>query len=299
MPRPVPYVMCRYEMTINDNPLSAREQYQILQRIRGTLVVHRKADPGPDDADTLIMRPKRLVVSGRDVLTWDVGQQLTGRSEAYYDSDTDEVHRRWSDGDAVRYASFVAVPSLGALAVNDRTGEIHLGSAAGIARMKTIFRNAVEGGDIAITQAATHADARRAVDTWTLDRFDFAVRPFNPHPRDPGRMLSEIMARDNIGALQGRAVPAAGKEMRKTDGGYIEEAVGLADAGYGQYGMRGRTPEGREVALKKPRFDLDKERNENIQAGPQQLRVFLESHDDETDEFKEAAAALIEFYGQE
>lgn len=87
-------------------------------------------------------------------------------------------------------------------------------------------------------------------------------------------MLSEIMARDNIGALQGKAVPVPGKEMRSTEGGYIAEAVGLADAGYGQYGMRGRTPEGREAALKKPKFDLDQERNENIQAAPQQLRVF-------------------------
>ena len=299
MARSVAYVMCRYEMTIQERPLSAQEQFQVLQQIRGTLVAHRKADPGPDDADTLVIRPKKLALGGRDVLTWDVGQQLTGRSEAFYDADTDEVHRRWSGGDAIRYASFVAIPSLGALAVNDRTGEIHLGSAAGISRMKTVFRGIVEGGDIAITQAASHADARRAVETWTLDRFDFAVRPFNPHPRDPGRTLSEIMARDNIGSLQGRAVPAPGVEMRKNEGGYIGEAVGLADAGYGQYGMRGRTPEGREVALKKPKFDLNKARNETIQASPQQLRVFLEPCDDETDEFLGAAAALIEFYGAE
>lgn len=107
------------------------------------------------------------------------------------------------------------------------------------------------------------------------------------------------MARDNIGALQGRAVPAPGKEMRRNDGGYIAEAVGLADAGYGQYGMRGRTPEGREAALKKPKFDLDRERNENAQAAPQQLKVFLEPQDNETAEFAEAAAALMELYGQE
>lgn len=297
MARGIPYVMCRYELTIHDRPLSAAEQLEFLQRVRGRLVVHRKSDPSPDDADTLIMRPKKLQAQRYNVLTWDVGQQLSGRSQAQYDPEADEVQHVWSDGRAVRYASFVAVPSLGALAINDRLSDIYLGAAAGISRMKTIVRNTIDGADISITQAASHADSRRAIETWSLDRFEFVVRPFNPHPRDPGRTLSEIMARDNIGTLQGRAVPAPGQKMKSNEGGYIEETVGLSEAGYGQFGIRGRTPEGREVALKKPKFDLDKNKNETAQAAPHQLRVFLEPQDDDQTEYLEAAKALIEFYG--
>lgn len=296
MARSVPYVMCRYQMTMNDNPMSSSEQFEFLQQVRGTLVSHRKSEPNIGNADTLVMRPKKLKVGRYNVLTWDVGQELSGRSEAKYDRDNDEVQHVWSDGEAVRYATFVAVPRLGAVAVNDRLSDIFLGAAAGVARFKTIVRNTVDGADITITQSATHADSRKAIATWTLDRFEYVVRPFNPHPRDPGRILSEIMARDNIGVLQGKAIPAAGRRMESNEDGYIEEVVGLSTAGYGQFGMRGRTPEGREVALKKPKFDLDKDKNESAQASPHQLRVFLDQQQNEQDEHIEAAKTLIEFY---
>lgn len=140
MARSIPYVMCRYEMTMHERPLSGEEQLQVLRAIRGTLVTHRKSEPGPDDADTLIMRPKSMRVDDRLVLTWDVGQQLTGRTEAKYDHERDEVRREWSGGDAIRYTSFVAVPSLRVVAVNDRVGDIYLGSTSGISRLKSIFR---------------------------------------------------------------------------------------------------------------------------------------------------------------
>jgi len=82
-------------------------------------------------------------------------------------------------------------------------------------------------------------------------------------------------------------------------GGYIEETVGLVEAGYGQLGLKGRTIGGREAALKKPGFSTDKKKNEKAQSEPQQLRVFIEPQDKELKEWKEAALALLEFYDKE
>lgn len=243
------------------------------------------------------MKPQAIEVVEDKVITWYVGQQLTGRSETFYDREVDELREEWSGSSAVKYARFVAIPRLGVVAISDRTGDNHINASSAITRMKSVFRQAVRGGDIWIELAASHADAQKALRDWSLSRFDFDVRPFNPHPRHPGEILSGLLARDNIGALRARATPAPGRDMKANDGGCIEEAVGLAEAGYGQYGLQGTTAEGRQVALRKPKFDLDKERNQNIQRAPQQLRVYLEPQESELAEFAEAAAALIEFYG--
>lgn len=299
MPRGVPYVFCRYALLDDGEPLSAYQQLATLKRITGTIVAHRKPEASSDEADTFSMRAAERVVSAEKILTWDVGFYVRLRSSARYDRRADDVAITVTPDDGIRYTSFVAIPRLGVVAVNDRSGDHYLGAQPGIARFKTVFKNTVPNGEAQIVLGATHADARKALSDWSISKFSFTVWPFNPHPRDPGRKLSELFERDGIGKLTGSATPMPGKEMRLREGGYIEETLGLTEAGYGQIGVDGTTPEGREAALRKPQFSLDKKVNEKTQAAPQILRVYIEPQETEKKEHTEAARALIEFYGDE
>jgi len=300
MSRNVAYLFCRY--SISDSrarELSLDEQLRAFKALRGVPVVHRKAEPTDNDRDTLICRPKSSTVEGYGYIIFDVAQEVTGRSVADYDRDADAIVERWDDGKHIRYTSFVAIPQLGVVATSDRSGDPHLGATPAIARLRSVFRNQdkIPGVALDIVAAADRVEVKRALTEWALNRFSFSVRPFNPHPRIPGKKLSEMMKQDQIGAVRGVATPTPGGQMSMSSEGYIEEAVGLADAGYGQYGFDGTTPSGRQASLKKPNFSLDKAKNERVQSAPQQIKVSLDPQPSEAEEFKEAARALIEFYG--
>jgi hypothetical protein len=242
------------------------------------------------------MRPVRFSVGDWDVLAWDAAQELTGRSAATYDAEADEVTVDWHPGRSIRFATFIAIPRLGVLAVSDRAGDHFLSAKAGISRFKAVFRSMVEEGEADIMLAASHADVRRALGEWSLSRFSFTVRPFNPHPSDPGRTLSDLFDRDGIGKVTGRAEAAPGKIMQMHSGGYIEETLGLTEKGYGQVGVEGETPSGRRASVAKPSFSPERKTNEKRQTEPQVLRVFVDVKDNRAEEAEEAARALLEFY---
>jgi hypothetical protein len=78
--------------------------------------------------------------------------------------------------------------------------------------------------------------------------------------------------------------------------GFITAAAGLVEAGYGQMSVAGRTEDGIDAEIKKPRFDSDVLKNEKIQEKPRELRVFVDDEDlSEGDVVKTAARALIKF----
>jgi hypothetical protein len=81
--------------------------------------------------------------------------------------------------------------------------------------------------------------------------------------------------------------------------GFIAAAAGLVEAGYGQMSVAGRTPDGLDAEIKKPRFDSDVVKNEQIQEKPRELRVFVDDEDlKEADINRTAASALIKFHGE-
>ncbi|KAB0678048.1 hypothetical protein [Aureimonas leprariae] len=298
MARTIPYLFCRYDLTINEMPLSGSEQHDALAEIRGQMVTHRQPDADEDEGHTFAMRAKHRQLNNHFLLTWAVGYQITQRTIANYNDADDEVDVRIEEGDGIRYAPFVALPELGVLGVCDRSGDPFIGARAGIARFKSVFRKAVDGGDVSVRPAASPQDRQRALKTWDLKRFDFTIRPFNPHPSDPGRKLSELLENERIGKLSGYAVPKEGSSMR-LDEGYITEAVGLADSGYGTYGLRGVTEGGLEAAIVKSPYSDDRKKIQQRQADPQVLRVSVEPQRTFDLEANEVAKALIEFYGDE
>ena len=293
------FLFCRYTIYKDDEELGATAQFTALSELQGTLAPHRqKADERK--LDTLIMRPRRIKVGGKDVMTWSVGHILDVRIIAKYDKAKDRLEIEEVNDGSVRYSDFVAVPSLGVLAVDDRSGELHLGGKQALNRFRSVIRM-LDGADASIEFEVSAAEARKALKTWTLTKFKFTIQPNNPRP--VGRLaqeLSDQMKLDGIGRVDGQARPAEGQRMHMSNSGYIAPRADLVEAGYGQMAITGVTEDGLQAEIKKPPFSPDLAKNEQTQAKPRELRVSVDDDGlSEEDVLKTAAKALIKFKSDE
>lgn len=299
MVRPRPYLFCRYSFSVEEEVLDLQGQLAGLKDLQGQLFAHGPTAEREGRLDTIIMRPRLIEVGGEKVLCWSVGQKVEVRVGVLYDEDADRLNLVSIDDGTVRYNDFVAVPRLGVVAVDDRTGERHINAKGVISRLRSIFRN-IEGGSVNVEMTTTSADMDQALQSWELTEVSFKVRPLNPHSRSElSRQLSEAMKRENIGTLRAVARSQTGREMRPNEGP-LSQAHALTEDGYGQIGVRGVMPDGHKANMPRPHFEEEKTRNQRIQAKRRQLKVYIETEGDTEDEsFDNAARALVNFYDRE
>jgi hypothetical protein len=169
MSRGRPFLFCRYRITFDDEPLSERAELTLLKERQGQRVPHRKQADWEGEPDTLLMRPRKRAVDDYSMHTWSVGHIVDQRYLARYDRQTDRLRFETVPDGSVRYADFVSVPALGALAVDDRTGDLHMGGRQAINRLRSVIR-ATEGADIKVQFYASSADVDRALRQWGLTR---------------------------------------------------------------------------------------------------------------------------------
>jgi hypothetical protein len=232
----IPFFFCRYQLLIEEEPLGFEKQLEALRALHGKFFPHGALSRGAEKPlDSVIMRPREIThIDGSRGLAWSVGRQIGVRVSVEYDQAGDQLNFSTIDDPGIHYTDFVAVPSLGALTITNRSGPPHLGGKAAINRFRSIFRN-IEGGAVNIELTTSPQDVRQALDRWELTEFSFVVRPFNPHPPgDLAQRLSEEFNKDGIGRFRGKAQPATGAKMHATDDGPIASAIELADSGYGQ-----------------------------------------------------------------
>jgi hypothetical protein len=210
----------------------------------------------------------------------------------------DEVKISFVKDGSIRFTDFVACPSLGVLAVDDRTGTLHLGGKGACARFRSMVRE-IEDHDTEIEWPVTPDEVRKALKRWKLTAYSFVVRPVNPHPPSRlSKMFSEAMKEEGIGEFRGSAKPAVGTYMKAAEGP-IAATSEISDAGYGQVSFRGR--EGPvDAEIKRPTYYSEPERNEKAQLKSRELRIFVETEGKTDDDvLLETAKALVEFYKHE
>jgi hypothetical protein len=201
--------------------------------------------------------------------------------------------------DEVRHTGFVALPGIGAIAVDDNISERSLGARSAVGRFRAVIETLVDDSEVSFEFAGTPQEARRALATWTLDEFSFSVRPFNPHPEKLGEIMHHLMVKDHVGSLRAVAVAGGGEQMRDSHHGLIAEAIGLTEAGYGQYGAVGTTADGLEASISKPKFSLDRAKNLKAQAENRTLKVYVEKAQNPEEVERSIVKALIDLYGKE
>lgn len=292
-----PFLFSRYLISVDGEKLDNTGQFEALTELQGKAAAHGPKAEQEKNFDTLIMQPRRIRVGSRDVFTWSVGQIVKQRLQAKYDRARDKLELQVVNDGSVRYSDFVAVPSLSVFAVDDRTGELHLGGKQAINRFRSVIRT-MEGAELSAVFEASHDEVVKALREWSLSAFRFTIQPNNPRPVTRlAQALSDQMKKDGIGRVTGHARPAEATRMHMADDGFIGAAAGLVEAGYGQMSVSGVTAEGLEAEIKKPPFSPDVIRNEQYQEKPRELRIFVE--DDgmtEEDVARTAATALIKFH---
>jgi len=85
--------------------------------------------------------------------------------------------------------------------------------------------------------------------------------------------------------------------MKDSHEGIISEAKGLSDAGYGQIGAKGTTPDGLKATIDKPKFEIDKQKNVANQSKNRILKVYIDANETEDDDERALVKSLIELYG--
>lgn len=297
MARPTPYLFCRYLITENETGITSDDEWRMLEEVRGRPIAYRVREPNESDMDTFLMRPRAKIVSSYKVHTWEIAQDVKFRERMRYDRRTDEVAEEMVETDEIRMTKFIAIPRLGVFAVEDALSERSLGAKSAVARFRSILEQLIDDVDVTVNFAGTPQDAQRALDTWKLEQFSFTVRPFNPTVRKLGEKIHELMTSDHVGMLRAVATPIDGEDMRDSHEGIISEAKGLTEAGYGQYGAIGTTPDGLRASLSKPTFSMDKNKNIKAQAQARTLKVYIPKGDSAEEDEHGIVKALLDLYG--
>lgn len=288
-------LFARYTLEDEIGGLSLKEHEVLLDRLKDARpIAYRVSDPKEHDYNTYIMAPKSRERRGEAYLTWQVCKDIGSRQVRRPNRETQTVEYEWEHTDDCSIARIVAIPRLGVLAAEDTSGEGHLNGWSAIRRFQAIV-NEQNGLEFNAKPAGTPQDLSRAIKTWELEQFSFKARPFNPHPSNPGEVLSDLMSVDDIAEFRGIALPKEGKAIHPNESGLVQEAVGLADKGYATYGARGRTPSGAQAVLKPQKFSRDRQANLDRLNGPQQLRVYID-FDTEKEAVRGMVDALLEFF---
>ncbi len=295
MARSIPYAFCRYEISLFNNPLSREEQFEMLDDLVGRMVAHRKSNPSSADEDTFIMQVKTREILGYHTLSWNVARNLGERQIAQYDIDNDQVIESMIATDEIQYTRIISLPALGVLAIDARVSDSYLGATSAKSRLQSVIKNR-NGARINIDFAGNPQDLQRALNNWQLNTFSFTVRPFNPSVTRLGEELHELMRRDHIAKLRGVGTRDENQPMQDSGEGLIAEVGGLVQSGYGQAAASGTTPSGFEANIGSPKFENDRQRNQQQSSKPRQLRVYIEPASTIEEEEEKVVEALLEFF---
>ena len=301
MARPLPFLFCRYNFFVADEPLGYSAQVRALQELQGKYFARTARAERESHLDSIVMRPRETQLGQEKAIVWSVGRRVGERQGFEYDEKADKIDPVTFDDGTIIFTDFIALPRLEVIAVDDRSAPHHLGGRPAINRFRSIFRN-IEDGDVEIDLTINPQDVQHALKAWGLTEFAFVIRPFNPHPPgDLSKRLSEEMEKDGIGRYRAKVQPKLGKKMKPADDGPIAAVKELADAGYGQYSLKGVTDEGHTAQIKQPTFEDTKEKNERRQAQPRELRVIIDADEDlqDDDVIREVIKALRGFYDRE
>jgi hypothetical protein len=266
-----------------DDVVASRKHRTIFDSVKGQGAPYRSPDPGQQDLNNYVMRYRRRNIDGEPASVFDVGFAIDKRVENRWDRANDEFTLVQTSANDTVFTRAIVVPRLGIAAVKEGSPPDRLPARSGIARLKAIIRY-LSDYQFEYQKTAELQDVERAMLRYRVVEFDFKVRPFNPHPRNPGERLHEMMQAAKVGRLRGHAEPSAASGMKKTEDGLLDEVVGLSKAGYGQFRLKAETKSGAKITYGAPRMEDDRDKNEAAARRPRELKVEVPKSDSETKE---------------
>src|SRR3569623_331060 len=259
MSKTVPFIFCRYAMQVGDDTLDASGTLQALIEIQGKFLPHGPKAERDKVNSIVVMQPRRMPIGEEEVVMWEIGHRPCHRTVTDYDATNQKIKLTVEGDTHILYTTMLAIPRLGAMAVNDRVNSLNMDARSALSRTRSVFRQ-IEGGAF-IYSFLERGDVVSFVKQLDLLEYAYTVRRINPTPLSVlAAALDASYAQEGIGINRGVAKPMPGETMHAKEG-LIEATTDLAGAGYGVLGFKGKTTSGHIAQIKKPPFDLDKSEN--------------------------------------
>lgn len=289
----VNYVFYRYRLFSGEERLDAEEQFDTLTANVAIEVAYRRLDPTDQDRDTSFIEVDRTTISpdnddsGYTVLYFKVARHLTSRWCTGYDEVSDRTEKKQVPTDEWQACQIVCIPAINILAAADRASADYLSAKSALSRFKAIIEQ-INSHCFSYELAGREQDVMEALQRWSLDRFTFDFRPYNPTVQDLGQKLHEL-ANTNRVQVAGNAKPLRRDGyIEHAEQGFIGEVLGLSSRGYGNYGFSGETEEGYKATI--PKRDPSSTELKKI-------RIAIDQRENHEDHIKMVALCGVRLYG--
>ena len=297
MARPINYLFCQYELEVEDEVQSSSAQFNMIAENQGGHFVHGREKDGVQP-QTLCTDPIKHSVDDTECHSFEIGYRPGIRIlQEYNEAERRKISRIERDSHT-KFGHVVTIPSLGAMAIRDRTSDDTIGATQTISALKSLVRGIADGqGQINLTHASED-DVSYALEHWNVHEYAFTARPLNPTGGDLAKMRSQMYEDENIYQENGKVKAAPGESL-KVANGTLGQTMDLYKGGYAQVGFRGQTEDGHAANLPKQAFYQDKAKNLKVrESRPRFLRISFEREDANDDKTLDVAQALMRFYSR-
>lgn len=295
MPRAVPYIFCRFALSVDGEQLDELGTIALLEEHQGSMVPHGTSSDGKITKQGLIMAPTLSTESGAACVSFSIGYQPGSRTKTGYDKDKREITKTKERDTHIKSAHVVMLPALQCMAVEDRSGDDNVAARTALSVLRSVVAGAGDkDGELNVIHISD-SEVRDIVENWQLTEYLYTVRPLNPVTlSDMANLRSDAMKRERVAQERGKLVPEPGKTMESNDG-IIAQTQEFVDVGYGQNGFRAITPGGHTAHVPKPAFHMERAKNLAEREKPRYLRVMfdLASNEEMT---ASIASSLMRFY---
>lgn len=295
-----PYLLCRYQIASGDEALGDPGQRQFFLENQGQPVPYRRWGSQEADSTIQIMEPTIFGQAGGTIISVLIGIQPGIRTIVGYDNQSRTRTRTQVRDSHIKSAHLVLIPSLGCVGIQDRNNDFCIPARSALKILRSIVRGFIgDEGELYLSYLSDE-EAKKAFETWDLTDYQYTVRPLNPISlSDLTNARSEAMKAENI-AKETAHLHAPPGGIMHPNLGPIAQTQEMVDAGYGQNGFKGITPDGHLAQVPKPAFHMDKKRNFAEREKPRFVRMIFEHDGDEGGEHALApliARAMANFYG--
>ena len=295
MARLLPFVFCRYQLHIDGEALDSMGQQQFLVENQGHEIPYGRGHHDRIQATALIMSP---VTHDNGVhLSWLVGIRSGFRPQHDYDRSSMEVSYDQIADKHIKHARVLAMPELGAMAIEDRSNDANISARQTIAAFRTIVYEMTSLQGSFSVKHGNPEDVKRWLKDWDLIEYSYTIGPLNPiSASDLAEKRSTAMKQEKIKRETGKVQPETGGVLKMNDG-VIAEADALSDVGYGQRGFRGKTSDGHIAHVPKPPYHPERAKNKAEQQKQQFVRILIDPEENESIE-EVIFNALGKFYSR-
>lgn len=297
MARPINYLFCNYEFEIEDEFLDETAQFNLISENQGGEFTHGREKDGIQP-QTLCTDPARHNLNGVTAHSFEIGYKPGVRILQEYDGTVRKKRSRLERDNHTKFGHVVTIPSLGAMAIRDRSSDDTVGAYQTIGIMKSLVRGIADGhGQINLTHASEE-DVTHALQNWEVNEYSYTARPLNPTGGDLAKLRTAMYHTENVYQENGKVKAPPGESL-KVANGTLGQTYELYEGGYAQVGFKGETEDGHTASIPKSDFYQDKAKNLRVrEARPRYLRISFERDDANDDKTLDVAHALMRFYAR-